>query len=1470
MAGSTETFLNLSQGLAENLDKGTNSLNKFNDKAAEINDHFNDINEETQELTKETGKWGKAFSGVLSGARNVVAALTVGFGAFSFADAITDTARLHQNMTDLSYQMGFGGEQARNLENAVSGVQRATGETSEEVERLVTTLIKLRVPVSDIQQLSTDMVNFGRVTGASSETTSQMVGELSRMGGLGQESISGIMANIVAAQREFGITSESVGTLTENITQTTHVLRNMGKSVSDIEDFQEGAIKLAGAFESVGVKADEASQIIDRLLDPGKIEDNAFLYSQLGISIQDAIEGNINPDEVAAGLQGIGAELQNMAGPQAAAMADALGMPLQQLRQMGNMDLSGVSQELGLAADGSEALSAASGEQATTARNLSEMWEKVKGTIGNIALKLMPIFDHLTGFIAENMDKVLGFVNGIVDSGVVQNVFSIIGEKLGQAREFVSKIDPKIFLGVIAALIGGFILLRRRFRSVATDTSKTMEEGMTSAFEMSAEKGAIVFQEKMKVASRKISEDLEERIKNSTQYSATDMAQTYQQTLKNQDTFSWAKRMNESTSQWLETVKMGSKPLSAMSGYYEKINANIKEKIKLSTTDYDNEINVLDQRRQQNDNLLSEYQSRLDFLNKQTNLTQEQAWEQTKLNKLSKELNNENAKYEKEIEKVQNRKYDAFESYVRVLSPEHKQNLLDEYRTSQSNLQSNKEQLQVELDKANERKNILEISQKILETDMNTMNIESGDADTIAKYERIRSQLAQNKKQQQEINEIVSKTESELGNVNQELEKSSQYSEIVKNELGAGADNSSKIKSVFRRVGETFQAGVASARAELIDFGQRVGKSLSATMKGVGERLDPRNWVKAIRAAGKGNLFVGILTMGKRAASAMAKGIGKAGRAVGKVVGKMGKGLALAGGAMLGFALSRSDELKETFEQVKEAFGEMFAQLGPMLAEMAQRFLPVLQNLMSSLAPFISTFISTLGSMLEQLVPVIADFAQRFLPVIMNLAEALLPIVSSLLTALVPPLLTLVNLLLPPLLHVLSFFTRAIGSVLKLIPGLGEVGDAMIEASNAMTDAANGLRESIEEQTLQSRIADLTNNSLLDANKELEEVTGQSEETLRDMTARELTAMIREQGNTSELIIALRENTEKLGESITEEALANAIEQVSGVSAGAVYSESAANDDLINAMRNVVGAQGISTDDPRFERAIQEFLMNNWGERYDSDEALRMAQEVAFDENGDVVRRSVTEGAIERVREEIMNLEAFRGNNVSESIINQLADEVISGGGNIEDILESSGIFNAIGQGTALRQRIERFSQALSRQEQAGLDIGNLGTETSNLLTNIQNAISRGDLNAISGFADEFDNIISRGDNLGLELLENMRRTAENTDPDTQGDIGEQVAGATERLYPAIVDAAGSGFVQSEYARRVTEGVEEEDEQVIEQRSTNSILTQLLEQFTNLVSLTAEQREAIEETLRTQGASAAIAQVSSFTLGTSQ
>lgn len=1458
MAGSTETFLNLSQGLAENLDKGTNSLNKFNDKAAEINDHFNDINEETQELTKETGKWGKAFSGVLSGARNVVAALTVGFGAFSFADAIIDTARLHQNMTDLSYQMGFGGEQARNLENAVSGVQRATGETSEEVERLVTTLIKLRVPVSDIQQLSTDMVNFGRVTGASSETTSQMVGELSRMGGLGQESISGIMANIVAAQREFGITSESVGTLTENITQTTHVLRNMGKSVSDIEDFQEGAIKLAGAFESVGVKADEASQIIDRLLDPGKIEDNAFLYSQLGISIQDAIEGNINPDEVAAGLQGIGAELQNMAGPQAAAMADALGMPLQQLRQMGNMDLSGVSQELGLAADGSEALSAASGEQATTARNLSEMWEKVKGTIGNIALKLMPILDHLTGFIAENMDKVLGFVNGIVDSEVVQNVFSIIDEKLGQAREFVSKIDPKIFLGVIAALIGGFILLRRRFRSVATDTSKKMEEGMTSAFEMSAEKGAIVFQEKMKVASRKISEDLEERIKNSTQYSATDMAQTYQQTLKNQDTFSWAKRMNESTSQWLETVKMGSKPLSAMSGYYEKINANIKEKIKLSTTDYDNEINVLDQRRQQNDNLLSEYQSRLDFLNKQTNLTQEQAWEQTKLNKLSKELNNENAKYEKEIEKVQNRKYDAFESYVRVLSPEHKQNLLDEYRTSQSNLQSNKEQLQVELDRASERKNILEISQKILETDMNSMNIESGDSDTIAKYERIRSQLAQNKKQQQEINEIVSKTESELGNVNQELEKSSQYSEIVKNELGAGADNSSKIKSVFRRVGETFQAGVASARAELIDFGQRVGKSLSATMKGVGARLDPRNWVKAIRAAGKGNLFVGILTMGKRAASAMAKGIGKAGRAVGKVVGKMGKGLALAGGAMLGFALSRSDELKETFEQVKEAFGEMFAQLGPMLAEMAQRFLPVLQNLMSSLAPFISTFISTLGSMLEQLVPVIADFAQRFLPVIMNLAGSILPLLASLFTSLLPPLLSLVEGLLPPLLHVLSFFTGAIGNVLKLIPGLGEIGDAMIEASQGMTEAANNMTRSLDENTLAT-------NNLRAANGLVVEATGASQEELREMSVAEIDARIVENDTRGSLIRELRLNTRALGEQLAKLRAEETARRVTTENQNA-------SDQITQAMSELGIDLRDQTNQSQRDRIremtglSQEIIdaafsgAKRTGSRrtgiFDQDalarivtDPQRMLSELGLNEEGITSLLSERRG-LER---------AIRNNNESE----------------IQRHLEASTQVQAIGLAEAMERNLSRLESGLIRSGVEEDDTQLLATRE--LMSELSDARGRGDLEAVRALELRIDELLDEGLNLATlssetsqvydDITNRMNALEGQGDDD---DIGEQVAGATERLYPAIVDAAGSGFVQSEYARRVTEGVEEEDEQVIEQRSTNSILTQLLEQFTNLVSLTAEQREAIEETLRTQGASAAIAQVSSFNLGISQ
>ena len=75
-----------------------------------------------------------------------------------------------------------------------------------------------------------------------------------------------------------------------------NALRSVGKYVYDHKLTDK--TKLVSSLEKVGISAQQATQWIERLTDPDNIEKNIGLYAQLGISISDALSGNIDGDTI--------------------------------------------------------------------------------------------------------------------------------------------------------------------------------------------------------------------------------------------------------------------------------------------------------------------------------------------------------------------------------------------------------------------------------------------------------------------------------------------------------------------------------------------------------------------------------------------------------------------------------------------------------------------------------------------------------------------------------------------------------------------------------------------------------------------------------------------------------------------------------------------------------------------------------------------------------------------------------------------------------------------------------------------------------------------------------------------------------------------------------------------------------------------------------------------------------------------
>jgi len=355
------------------------------------------------------------------------------FAGSTIASSLVNLGNYEKQFKKLSYQMGDANKKSKEYLKNVYSISKATGAATADVAALQEQLIKARIKGTEaLRFLSKQTLFFQEITGASADTAGRLTGELSRMGRVSPKSINSILTGIVKVQRAYGMTNEEVNQLAEGIVSTTATLSAMGKSASFVEGFSKGLTKLTGGFASVGLEAGKAASLVERLLDPDQLEDNALLYSKLGISMEDAISGNIDPSDLQAKLKGLGSELKAMGRPAGAALARQMGMNYGELLRMTEMQETAID-------SGGKGLEGMAKEQRTWFESLE------KG---------------LTSF----------------GSGIMGKFIDLIG-------------NPKRFGIIIGAVIGGGLILAaigfgRKMKSVATDFSNTINQGIVGALGM--------------------------------------------------------------------------------------------------------------------------------------------------------------------------------------------------------------------------------------------------------------------------------------------------------------------------------------------------------------------------------------------------------------------------------------------------------------------------------------------------------------------------------------------------------------------------------------------------------------------------------------------------------------------------------------------------------------------------------------------------------------------------------------------------------------------------------------------------------------------------------------------------------------------------------------------------------------------------------------------------------------------------
>lgn len=395
----------------------------------EINDTSKKQETLSQKIANSTKDWGTEMKDVLKSATGFSKLFVGGSIAGFFANLVRDTINLDNEMTKLSWQMGKGKDGIKELKGAVNGLQKETGASYESAVKLVSTLAEEKY-VGNIQEAAAGISLFSRATGVAEDSALQLTNTLSKGAGLSDKSINAMYAGMIKVQQSVGISKNGMSALTGAITSAATSMAAMGKSGADIQKVTNNMTALVGSLEKVGISAQTSAQMIENMLDPDKIEDNIMLYSQLGISMSDALSGDISLDGMESQLKDMAQKIVDMGPIAGKQFAQTMGMTYKQATQMAKMD-AGSAQGVADAAKTSEE------EAMDTLKKLEDntdaIFKKAEKGINKLSglLRSLPIIIMAAAPLVIN--KVTKLVKGGFNDMFGEKQMSVATEGVGSA-----------------------------------------------------------------------------------------------------------------------------------------------------------------------------------------------------------------------------------------------------------------------------------------------------------------------------------------------------------------------------------------------------------------------------------------------------------------------------------------------------------------------------------------------------------------------------------------------------------------------------------------------------------------------------------------------------------------------------------------------------------------------------------------------------------------------------------------------------------------------------------------------------------------------------------------------------------------------------------------------------------------------------------------------------------------------------
>lgn len=401
LTSALKDFNKILQKTNKDLLKSENSIENMSSHQKDMNKILPKMNKDVKSIATSVGEMVGSLTKGLS--LTFLGGIT-GYSAKLVKDAIALDTITHQT----AIRMGMGTEGIKKMKGAVNDLQKNFGAAYQDAAELVNELTE-RHYVENISEAAASINLMHRATGESTSSLIQFADNLSKAAGMSQKSISATMASMTKAQQAVGLSKAGMSAVVDTVQKAAEKMAAFGKTEAEIKKMATSTVLLASSMEKVGISAGRAADLVEQLTDPDRIEDNIMLYSQLGISMQDALEGNIDISQDQ--LKELGQKIADMGPIAGKQLAQSMGMSYTEAVKMSKLEAPEVDVgQVEVSEDG--AIEA-----------LDEMTKKTEG----IELKTKRFFNEVEGRIRKLGPVAIGII-GVILPTLLQKTVKTLRE----------------------------------------------------------------------------------------------------------------------------------------------------------------------------------------------------------------------------------------------------------------------------------------------------------------------------------------------------------------------------------------------------------------------------------------------------------------------------------------------------------------------------------------------------------------------------------------------------------------------------------------------------------------------------------------------------------------------------------------------------------------------------------------------------------------------------------------------------------------------------------------------------------------------------------------------------------------------------------------------------------------------------------------------------------------------------------